>query len=335
MDKKTNGKIAAGLAVLYLFFMAGWYLNLSGEKVNFVVNSGEGASVVAKDLKKSKLICSEKLFLVLVKVTDSSARIKAGTYDFTQKDGMFRILRELKKGSKNFIKFTVPEGSNIKQTAEIISEKLPINKDKFIRIAQERAMEGYLMPETYFVDSTATEEQVIDMMKNEFDKKVTPDMHERANELAMSMKNIIILASIIEKEAVKPEERTTIAAVFYNRLKKNMRLESCATVLYALGVNKARLSVEDTKINSPYNTYKYFGLTPGPICSPGIESIKAALYPANTSSLYFVAKGDGGHIFSENLDEHVKNKNITKKNIQQKKAAAQKKPAAKTSAKKK
>ena len=129
------------------------------------------------------------------------------------------------------------------------------------------------------------------------------------------MKGIITLASIIEKEAVKPEERAIISAVFHNRIKKRIRLESCATVLYAMGANKARLTVEDTKLDSPYNTYRHFGLPPGPICSPGIESIRAALYPANTSSLFFVSAGNGSHLFSESLSEHIKNKNITKRNI--------------------
>lgn len=315
MAEKPRNKIIIGIAVLYIALAALWYLSLSGAKVRVTVKSGDGASAAAWHLKESGLIMSKSLFLSWTKLTGSAGSIKAGTYEFTQRDGTFKILRELKSGSKSLIKFTVPEGSNIRQTAEIIAQIGSINEEKFIKIAAEKKAEGYLMPETYFIDPGMNEEQIVNMMRREFDKKVTPDMYARAAELNMPMEDIITLASIIEKEAVKPEERTVISAVFYNRIKKNIRLESCATVLYAMGVNKARLTVEDTKIDSPYNTYRHKGLPPGPICSPGIESIRAALYPANTGSLFFVSAGNGSHIFSESLEEHVKNKNITKKMI--------------------
>jgi UPF0755 protein len=150
------------------------------------------------------------------------------------------------------------------------------------------------------------------MMHNEFNKKITPVMHERAKELNVPFKDIITMASIIEKEVVKPEERSIIAAVFYNRLKRKMMLQSCATVLYAMGVTKEKLSLEDTKFKSPYNTYLHFGLPPGPISNPGIESIKAALYPAESGVLYFVSAGDGSHFFAKTFSEHVKNKQIVK-----------------------
>lgn len=328
MVKKTRNKIIiAAAAVLLLIFVIVTACLLSSaknaEKKAFAVKSGESASAIASRLKNDNFIFSKKLFLAYAKLTSSADKIKAGYYEFSSGDGMFKILRDLKDGSKNLIKFTIPEGSNIKQTAEIIASKGTIDKDKFIQIATEEKMEGYLMPETYFIDPLMKEADIIALMKKEFDKKVTPDMYARAEELGVTMEQIITLASIVEKEAVNPDERTTIAAVFYNRINKKIRLESCATVLYAMGVTKARLTLEDTQFDSPYNTYRHLGLPPGPICSPGIESIRAALYPANSSSLFFVSQGNGSHLFAESLGDHVKNKQKTKKMIKQKQQAQQ------------
>lgn len=316
MGKKA--KIAILIAIIYFFSAGIYYFSLSDEKKEILIKSGENAHIVAEKLKENDLICSKNLFLFLVKINNSAGKIKAGYYNFSRRDGILNIIKGLKTGSKYTIKVTVPEGCNIKQTAEILANKDLIDKETFIRLAEEQKMEGYLMPETYFLDPAMKEQDIINIMHKEFNRKVDPDMHKRAQEINMTMEDIITLASIVEKEAVKPEERSTIAAVFYNRIKKRIRLESCATVLYAMGTNKSRLTQEDTKFDSPYNTYRNFGLPPGPICSPGIESIKAALYPANSSSLFFVSAGDGSHVFSDNFEEHIQNKRKTKKIIAEK-----------------
>jgi UPF0755 protein len=317
MAKRTAYKIIAAIILCSVAFCAIGCFSISEEKKSITIKYGQGVSAVAAILKENKLIFSKTIFTVWVKISGCESKIKAGYYEFSKKDGMFKILKALKNGSQSLVKFTVPEGSSVKQTAEIISQKVAINKESFINSAIK--YEGYLMPETYFVAPTLDEEQIIQIMRKEFDNKVTPEMYERAREIGVSMKDIIILASIIEKEAVAPQERAVIAAVFYNRLKKRIRLESCATVLYAMGVNKAKLTLEDTEFDSPYNTYRHFGLPPGPICSPGIESIKAALYPANTGSLFFVSRGNGSHLFAENLDEHIKNRREAKKMRKEKK----------------
>jgi len=147
----------------------------------------------------------------------------------------------------------------------------------------------------------------------EFNKKITPFMYERAKKLNLDFKDIIIIASIVEKEAVESNERKIIAAVFLNRLNKKIKLQSCATVLYAMGLNKSRLNASDIKFDSPYNTYTHSGLPPGPICSPGLESIKATLYPEDTKNLFFVSRGNGKHLFAKNFAEHKKNKQIVMK----------------------
>ncbi|MDR2191414.1 MAG: endolytic transglycosylase MltG [Endomicrobium sp.] len=318
MAKRTAYKIIAAIiiCVIVFFTIRCFFLSDSNEKKAVTIKYGQGVSSVAAVLKENKLIRSKKLFVVWAKISGCESKIKAGYYEFSKKDGTFKILKALKDGSQSLVKITIPEGSSVKQTADIISRKIAVNREVFINAAAK--YEGYLMPETYFISPTLDEEQIIQIMRKEFDDKVTPEMYERAREIDVSMKDVIILASIIEKEAVDPKERAIIAAVFYNRLKKRIRLESCATVLYAMGVNKAKLTLEDTEFDSPYNTYRHFGLPPAPICSPGIESIKAALYPANTGSLFFVSRGNGSHFFAESLDEHIKNRREAKKIQRQK-----------------
>ncbi|MDR2811717.1 MAG: endolytic transglycosylase MltG [Endomicrobium sp.] len=311
MAKKIVVAISVFFIISMVFFCLG-FMPKAGEKALFVVRKGENFSTVASHLEEQNLILSKQLFLFFVKLTNSQNKLKAGIYELSGRDGIFRILKQLKNNSRNFIRITIPEGNNIKQIADIIADKVKIDKEKFIRIASDRNLEGYLMPETYFVSLGVSEEELIDMMYNEFNKKITPVMYERAKELNVPFKDIITMASIIEKEAVKPEERSIIAAVFYNRLKRKVMLQSCATVLYAMGITKEKLSLEDIKFKSPYNTYLHFGLPPCPISNPGIESIKAALYPAGSGVLYFVSAGDGSHFFAKTFSEHIKNKQIVK-----------------------
>jgi UPF0755 protein len=305
-------KITILLFVIFLVIFINLNFFTSNEEKIITVQSGDNFMMVASHLEEQKIIYSKNLFLALVKLTRSENQLKVGLYKFSQKNNMFKIWKELKDGSSTYFRITIPEGSNIKQTADIVSKTINIDKEKFIKLATAQNLEGYLMPETYFVSYGVNEEQLISIMRNEFDKKITPNMYERAKELGISFKDVIIIASIVEKEASKPQERSMIAAVFYNRLKKKMMLQSCATVLYAMGVNKPKLTFKDTKFKSPYNTYIHFGLPPGPICSPGIESIEAVLYPANTKNLFFILHDDRSHLFSENFDKHKKNRRIIK-----------------------
>ena len=195
-----------------------------------------------------------------------------------------------------------------------MSEHNICDEQKFISLAQQKNKEGYLFPNTYFLLPQMSESEVIDIMNEEFNKFWTKERQERLQQINKPLRDIIILASIVEKEAVADSERPIIAGVFLNRLSKGMRLESCSTVLYAMGINKERLSFEDLKFDSPYNTYKYKGLPPGPICNPGAKAIDAVLYPQVTDSLYFVSKGNGTHYFSSTFEQHVKNKIVSKKN---------------------
>ena len=167
------------------------------------------------------------------------------------------------------------------------------------------AAEGFLFPETYTVESDASVEDILKMMAEEFDKKLTPAMREKAKEMGLSVYDLVTLASLVEREVRYPEDRPIVAQVFLKRLKINMPLQTDASLQYLMDAPKEDVSIEDTQIKSPYNTYLNAGLPPGPIASPGIESIKAVLNPADTDFLYFVADRQGHNYYSSSYEEHL------------------------------
>ena len=302
--------IIISLIVGFLFFFA----NTENKTVEVLIPKGTSPKQIAKILKESDVIYSKTVFLAVLKLSGSSKNLKAGLYEFNTKDNSFRIINKLANGESKNIKVTIPEGWTIKQIADILDENNICSKENFITSAKEKNLEGYLFPNTYFLVPDMEVEEVIKIMTDEFDKFWTEDFDKRADEIHKSKKDIIILASIVEKEAVSDDERPVIAGIFLNRLSKGMRLQSCATVLYAMDKNKERLSLEDLDFPSPYNTYRNNGLPPAPICNPGAKAIKAVLYPVITNNLYFVSKGNGTHYFSSNFQDHIQNKiNLKKK----------------------
>ena len=282
--------------------------------VEVLIPKGSSPHTIAKILKDSEVISSQKLFVALIKFYGYSTKLQAGLYDFNKKDPLNTIINKIKNGESKNIKVTVPEGFNIKQIAKLLAENKICDREKFINLATEQNMEGFLFPNTYFLLPQMDEQEIIKVMNEEFNRFWTRDREARLKQINKPKRDIVILASIVEKEAIADSERPIIAGVFLNRLSRGMRLESCSTVLYAMGINKERLSFEDLKFESPYNTYRYKGLPPGPICNPGAEAIDAVLYPQATDSLYFVSKGNGTHYFSSTFEQHVKNKIVSKKN---------------------
>ena len=297
---------------IFVFIMS--YITKENRVVEVLIPKGSSPHKISKILKDSDVISSQKIFLALIKYYGYSTKLQAGLYDFNTKYSLNTIINKIKNGESKNIKVTIPEGFNIKQIAKVLAENNICDEQKFIISAQEKNMEGFLFPNTYFLLPQMSESEVINVMKEEFDKFWTKEKQERLQQINKSKRDVIILASIVEKEAVADSERPVIAGVFLNRLAKGMRLESCSTVLYAMGINKERLSFEDLKFDSPYNTYRYKGLPPGPICNPGAKAIDAVLYPQVTDSLYFVSKGNGTHYFSSTFEQHVKNKIVSKKN---------------------
>lgn len=298
------GGIVAG--VLILGFLVLSILPKRPYRTSLVtIEQGMVAEEVADLLKREGLIPSKNLFLLFLKLRGAQDRIKAGVYEIDSKKGTCPIIKKLILGKSETVKVIVPEGATARQIAELIEQKGLGSKEKFLKIIEKRQLEGYLFPETYLIDYDASEEEIIDMMVDQFNKIFSEEMEERGKKLNLTKRDTVILASIIEKEAAKDDERVLISAVFHNRLKKHWYLESCATVQYALGKHKRKLTYKDLKVDSPYNTYMHFGLPPGPICNPGLASINAALYPAETDLMFFVAEGGGTHNFSKYYEKHL------------------------------
>lgn len=295
----------------------------STEFISVTIPSGTGTAGIASILEENKLIGNTGVFKLQSRSKGYDGKYKAGQYSLSPSMSMDEIMGLLLAGKDETVRFTIPEGYDIKRTTAKLAEEGLVNTEAFMKEIENgqfnyeflsdspagpNRLEGYLFPETYDIFTTANEHDIIDKMLYQFDKVFNDDYYARAEELGMSVREVITLASIIEREARVPEDRPVIASVFYNRLKIDMPLQSCATVQYILGEQKPVLSIKDTQIESPYNTYVIAGLPPGPIASPGADSIKAALYPADTDYLYFLAKGDGSHAFSETYDQFLRDK---------------------------
>ncbi|MHB9154726.1 MAG: endolytic transglycosylase MltG [Endomicrobiales bacterium] len=310
MNKKW---LAAAFAVVCVAVLAAWWLGLPPAPVMVTIPRGAPARKIAAELKKAGVISSERLFVTLLTVSGLSTEVKAGSYSLSPRLSMFTIMRMLRYGQARYARVTVPEGFTAAQVAALLASQGVTDPAEFLGLVARQKCEGYLFPETYFFEPGTAAEKVVARMTDEFRRRFTPLMQQRARELKMDERDIVTLASIIEKEAVRGDERPLISGVFHNRLKKRWYLESCATVQYALGAHKPRLTFKDVRVNSPYNTYRRYGLPPGPICNPGAASLKAALFPVETDDMFFVASSSGAHAFSRYFGEHLKNKNRQKK----------------------
>jgi UPF0755 protein len=252
---------------------------------------------------------------MFVRIRRLAEQIKAGEYRIESSYRTTDIVRVLKTGAVLTQKFTIPEGFHMRQIAEVLDDSGIVDGDLFLEACHDTSIidrygipflnvEGYLYPDTYIVAKGLSPEQIITIMVERFfDVVETIPAAQYSDE---ELGELIIIASLVEREAKIGNERPVIAAVFYNRLAEEKRLESCATVQYILGKTKERLLFSDLKVKSPYNTYLNGGLPPGPIASPGVESIRAAMYPADVDYMFFVSKRDGSHHFSTTYGEHLK-----------------------------
>ncbi len=293
------------------------------------VAAGASTAQIAKELKSKGVVRYPLFFRIVSKLGGHDSQYKQGTFLLPEAAGyqaIFNCLSDPANGQANNIRVTIPEGFEFRQIADRLAEKGLVDKNAFYAAAEnaefdydfikdipkrENRLEGYLFPDTYsFVKGTDTEKTIIDAMLARFNELVyTPDHISRAKELGMSMDEVVTLASVIEREALGDSDRKDVSSVFHNRLKSSdfPYLQSCATVQYILKERKAVLSVADTKIDSPYNTYRNKGLPVGPIASPGAASVEAALYPNKTDYLFFVMGSDGVHHFSKTYEEHLAN----------------------------
>lgn len=299
--------------IVILFFIAAYFPSEENSSIQKIINipSGSNAKEIVNILEENKVIRKNNyIFRILIKVSKLEERLKYGEYNLSPAMNMLQILDKLVRGEVILYRITIPEGYTYTQIAELLDEKEIIERESFINLVKdsEKSWEGYLFPDTYEVPKRYGSENMLKLLLSNFNHVVDEKLKDKAEEIGFSMEEIITLASIIEKEAKFAEEKRKISSVFHNRLKKDMKLQSCATIQYILGKPKEILEESDLKIDSPYNTYLYKGLPPGPICNPGLDSIKAAIEPAEEDYLYFVLGENGRHIFSKTYQEHLKNK---------------------------
>jgi UPF0755 protein len=311
--------VAITLSLLFLLARFGLFLtNPPGTGKNEQIidfDQGQSLKKFAVAMEKRKVISNAGLFVLYARLRGDDGRVKAGYYQFN--DGMkpAEILRRMVAGEVYVLRFSVPEGYSIYQIAELLAGRRLFDRDTFLRECFSKpllrelgvsgnSMEGYLYPSTYDLTPDMTPAGLIRLMSVQFDKVYEREFADRAKKAGMTKREIIILASMIEKEAVRPEERPLIASVFRNRLRRGMPLQSDPTAVYGVRAFAGNVSKNDISRTTPYNTYLIGGLPPGPIGNPGNGAIEAAINPATTSYLYFVAKKDGSHHFSTTLDEH-------------------------------
>jgi UPF0755 protein len=287
-----------------------------------VINIPQGASTaeIAKLLAEEKVIRNPLLFRILTRIERLDNKLQAGEYELAAGMTSVEVLHKVALGETASYAFTIPEGFTVEQIAFLLADKKLADRERFLALARKGntaynlpntkstsgyAIEGFLFPDTYHVPKGMKEEEIIALMLKKFDATVTEEMRAKASSKGLTLRQLITLASVVEREAKSAPERPVIAAVFLRRLRIEMPLQSCATIQYILGTPKKELTVQDTKIESPYNTYLHPGLPPGPIGNPGLASLLAVLNPADTDVLYFVAKPDGTHIFSKSYAEHL------------------------------
>jgi UPF0755 protein len=266
-------------------------------------------------LENERLIASQWGFEILGRLTWADRRIPAGEYALHAGMGPTEILRQLRTGHVVHYPVTIPEGYTVAQIASLFEQKGLADKAEFLGLAHSRdfirtqrldvsSLEGYLFPNTYHVARHATSKEIINTMVADLWQAFTPELRARAKDINLSVHQVLTLASVIEKETSVEGEREMISAVFHNRLRRKIPLQSDPTVIYGLKTYDGNLRKRDLASASPYNTYRVRGLPPGPIANPGARSIRAALFPAPTTFLYFVSRNDGTHVFSSTLAEH-------------------------------
>jgi len=286
--------------------------------VTINIKKGSSATVIAKQLYSNKVISNYYYFRLYHRFFNNSVHFKAGEYLFDKALTMPQVIDKLNQGKIKLYKVTIKEGQTIEETADLLQQQHKADTAAFIRKAKEAGpirdldpkapdLEGYLFPDTYHIRKDMDSQEFVEMMVDKFKEKFTNSMRWKAEELNMTIREVVTLASLIEKETSVREERFLISSVFHNRLRIGMALACDPTIIYALkrdNVYRGKLGWDELKYDSPYNTRLYRGLPPGPICSPGFASIEAALYPEQTKYLYFVAKDDRSHYFSKTLREH-------------------------------
>lgn len=319
MHKKN---ISVGVALLLVIGVAmglyrWWTVGLSApsnstEKKPFVIRRGEPVSSIAQRLADDGFIRDPFVFRLYLKKEGIGGRIEAGDYKLSQNLTVSQLVLVLQHGLAERW-FTVIEGLRVEEIAQHAQETLGVAKEEFLNIAQE----GYLFPDTYLIPVDADSATIAAIMRRTFEVKVDEKLRKDFAKQGMTTDEVVTLASLIEREARTDEERAVISGILRKRMNLGIPLQVDASLQYALGFQpheqktkwwKQNLTAEDKAIESPYNTYRYPGLPPGPICNPGLASIKAAVYPAGTRYLYYLHDKEGKVYYAETNEEHIENK---------------------------
>lgn len=293
----------------------------------FLVESGEGVSQIASKLLEAGLIKSKFFFKFYIWKNDLGSKLKAGEYNLSAEESIKQIVETLIAGknfgeeqtikiiegwnSRDIGKYLETEGvCTSKEWSKAVSVDYSAEYD-FLKDKPGRSdLEGYLFPDTYRIFKDSTPDEVLKKMLDNFDAKLTDEMRAEIKRQGKTIYEIVTMASVVQKEVRSEEDMKIVAGIFWDRIKYGQPLQSCATLAYILGVNKKQYTLEDTKTDSPYNTYQNQGLPPGPIANPGLRALEAAIYPEYTDYNYFLSSSDGETIFSVTYDEHVRNKAI-------------------------
>ena len=303
----------------------------SGASVTVEIRQGDNADTIAQRLRSSGVIDDSELFGELVALEGLQDHLAAGQYDLNQNMPVPDVIARLHQGDVGALKATVPEGKRLEEVAAIVQSSNIVPAQDFLNAAKAghydydflsglapgTDLDGYIFPDTYNFPTHNKPENVVDAMLKDFSQRLTPELRAGFAQQGLSVRQAVTLASIVEREAQQPSERPTIASVFLNRIRDGMPLQADPTVQFALAASppsvasfgwwKRDLTLDDLKVNSPYNTYIHNGLPPGPIANPGAASLEAVSHPAQTNYLYFVAKGDGSHVFASTFAEQQQN----------------------------
>ena len=318
-----GGIIAMSITIALVVLVLFWPQPNPSYVSKVSVITGSTLGEISKQLYEKKIISNEQMFRWAVQVMGKEKEIPVGTFQLVDTQSNYDIIKQLVYGSPELIKVRLLEGWSVKQIAAHLNEVMGFKPDEILDISKDyqflkkhnikaSTIEGYLFPDTYLFFNGDTPTSVLDNVVSEYKNFWRDAFRDRARELNMTEHEVVTLASIIEGEAIYDKERPTISGVYHNRLNRGMRLQADPTIQYIIEDGPRRLLNRDLRIDSPYNTYKNKGLPPGPINSPGAQSLKAALYPEENEYLFFVARGDGYHTFTTNEKDH----NNAKKQLQ-------------------
>jgi len=320
------------IAISFLIILSTAFLSINNREITpktITINKGMSLNTVINLLQENNIIINKNVLKAKIMIQGLSSKVPTGTFLIEGKVSDSKLIDIIFNKGPIKLKLTIPEGTSSKKIFESINLLLNTNY-QFEDLLTEKnilskydingsSFEGYLYPNTYYFYYDTSPEDIIDTLVSQFWKEFDENLISRANELGLSVHEVVTLASIIEGEAMLDNERSTISSVYHNRLKINMKLQADPTIQYIIKGPPKTLSTRDLRIKSPYNTYQNYGLPPGPINNPGIQSIKAALYPLETNYLFFVAQGDGSHAFTTNEKDHEAAKRIYKINKRNKK----------------